>query len=91
MIELDHLRTIVGWLLFVEAQVVQWDDKDRGVPSIVLVQIVVYSQEGREGEQDNLNIEESYSENFMVFVGSSATLSGVEHDNEKSVFCLEGC
>lgn len=26
----------------------------------------------------------------MVFVGSSATLSGVEHDNEKSVFCSEG-
>lgn len=26
----------------------------------------------------------------MVFVGSSATLSGVEHNNEKSVFCSEG-
>lgn len=37
MIELDHLRTVVGWLLVVEAEVVQWDDKDRGVPSIVLV------------------------------------------------------
>lgn len=90
MIELDHLRTVVCWLLFVEAEVVQWDDKDRGVPSIVMVQIVVYSQEGREGEQDNLKIEESNSENFMVFVGSSASLSGVEHDNEKSVFCSEG-
>lgn len=89
MIELDHLRTILGWLLFVEAQMVQWDDKDRGVPSIVLVQIVVYSQEGREGEQDNLKIEESNGENFMVFIGSSATLSGVEHDNEKSVFSSE--
>lgn len=26
----------------------------------------------------------------MVFVGSSATLSGVLHDNEKSVFCSKG-
>lgn len=88
MIELDHLRTLLGWLLFVEAEVVQWDDKDQSVPSIVLVyeQIVMYSQEEREGEQDNLNIEESYSENFMVFVGSSATVSGVEHNNEKSVY-----